>query len=227
MNQPYYYTDFIICDTVLTDYKAWYEETSKESGYSETIAEHEDGIWSFALALMGQDRDVVETLVNMTYDDTVDIQYQLQNPIMDTLSTFNEFIEIGSIVFLYVGIGFAVFSALLLMNFISTSISYKKREIGILRAVGARSSDVFKIFFSEALVIALINFLLSTAALIAAIIVTNSVMRNNGINITLLSYGPIQFVLMLAISAGVALIASFLPVWRIAKRKPIDAIRDR
>ena len=75
--------------------------------------------------------------------------------------------------------------------------------------------------------IALINFLLSTAALIAAIIVTNTVMHNNGINITLLSYGPIQFLLMLAISVGVALLASFLPVWRIAKRKPIDAIRDR
>ena len=127
----------------------------------------------------------------------------------------------------YSGIGFAVFSALLLMNFISISISYKKREIGILRAVGARSSDVFKIFFSEALVIALINFILSTAALIVAIIVTNTIMHNNGIQITLLRYGPIQFILMLTISAGVALVASFLPVWRIARRKPIDAIRDK
>ena len=133
----------------------------------------------------------------------------------------------GAKIFLYVGIGFAVFSALLLMNFISTSISYKKREIGVLRAVGARSSDVFKIFFSEALIIALINFLFSTGVVIAGIAVANNLMHQNGINITLLHYGFRQFVLMLAISAAVALLASFLPVNKIARKKPVDAIKDR
>ena len=39
-------------------------------------------------------------------------------------------------VFLYAGLVIAAFSALLLCNFISISISYKKKEIGILRAVG-------------------------------------------------------------------------------------------
>ena len=146
---------------------------------------------------------------------------------MDTLDTFNSFIEIGSLIFLYVGIGFAVFSALLLMNFIATSISYKKREIGVLRAVGARSSDVFKIFFSEALVIALINFVMATAAVIAAITVTNNLMRANGITVTLLTYGVRQFIIMLLVSVGVALLASFLPVYNIARRKPVDAIKDR
>ena len=130
-------------------------------------------------------------------------------------------------IFLYVGIGFAVFSALLLMNFIATSISYKKREIGVLRAVGARSSDVFKIFFSEALMIATINLIFSTALVVAGIIVTNQLMHNNGINITLLHYGVRQFVLMLLISVAVALLASFLPVNKIARKKPVDAIKDR
>ena len=50
----------------------------------------------------------------------------------------------------------------MLSNFISVSISNKKREIGILRAVGARSLDVFKIFFSESFVIGLICVLFSS-----------------------------------------------------------------
>ena len=198
-----------------------------EYGYTEEVAAHDDGIWSYALAVMGRDRDVIQKLVEMSYDETAELQFVLQNPIMDTLNTFNEFIEIGSQIFLYVGIGFAVFSALLLMNFIATSISYKKRDIGVLRAVGARSSDVFKIFFSEALIIALINFVLSTVALVAAIIVTNTWMHRSGINVTLLGYGPRQFILMLLISVGVALLSSFLPVYNIARRKPVDAIKDR
>ena len=32
---------------------------------------------------------------------------------------------------------------------------------------------------------------------------------------------------MLVISLGVAAIASFLPVWNIAKRKPVDAIKNK
>ncbi len=223
------YGSMIVSDTVLADYQAWYE-TQKPEGmmdYTEIIAPHENGIWSFALAPLAANRSAIEMLVPMHYDETGDLKFQMQNPVIDTLDTFNEFIEVASLIFLYVGIGFAVFSALLLMNFIATSISYKKREIGVLRAVGARSSDVFKIFFSEALIIALINFVLSTAVVIAGIVVTNTWMRNSGIKITLLNYTPRQFFLMLAISVGVALLASFLPVNNIARRKPVDAIKDR
>ena len=227
MQGNYYYGDILISDTVMADYRAWQEENQGEYGYVEVIAPHDDGIWTYALAAMPKDVDVIQKLVDLSYDETQDLQFVLQNPIMDTLDTFNSFIEIGSLIFLYVGIGFAVFSALLLMNFIATSISYKKREIGVLRAVGARSSDVFKIFFSEALVIALINFVSATAAVIAAITVTNNLMRANGITVTLLTYGVRQFIIMLLVSVGVALLASFLPVYNIARRKPVDAIKDR
>ncbi|MBO5938269.1 MAG: ABC transporter ATP-binding protein/permease [Clostridia bacterium] len=222
------YSDLIISDKLLADYQEWFAEQSEKFGssYKETVAEHEDGIWGFAIAPMG-DEAALRKIVQMTYDEESDLNFSLKNSVMETLGSFNDFIEVGAMVFLYVGIGFAVFSALLLMNFISTSISYKKREIGILRAVGAKSSDVFKIFFSEALVIALINFVLSLAAVITAISITNSMMRSEGINITLLTFGVRQVILMLVISVAVALIASFLPVYNIAKRKPVDAIKDR
>ena len=75
--------------------------------------------------------------------------------------------------------------------------------------------------------IATINLIFSTALVVAGIIVTNQLMHNNGINITLLHYGVRQFVLMLLISVAVALLASFLPVNKIARKKPVDAIKDR
>ncbi len=226
-SNQYIFSNLIINDTVLADYQTWMEENSGGWYYTEEIADHDDGIWAYALAPMGSDVDVVRQLVEMSYDESGDLQFVLQNYIMETLDSFNSFIEIGSKVFLYVGIGFAVFSALLLMNFIATSISYKKREIGVLRAVGARSSDVFKIFFGEALMIAAINFLLSTALVVAGIIVANNLMHKSGINITLLHYGVRQFGLMLVISVVVALLASYLPVSNIARKKPVDAIKDR
>ena len=226
-SQMYHQGDLLISDTVLADYEAWALENRGEWFYTEEIAEHDDGIWSYALAPMVKDANVIRKMVEMSYDESGDLKFTLQNPIMETLESFNSFIEVGAKIFLYVGIGFAVFSALLLMNFIATSISYKKREIGVLRAVGARSSDVFKIFFSEALMIATINLLFSTALVVAGIIVANQLMHKNGINITLLHYGVRQFVLMLLISVAVALLASFLPVNKIARKKPVDAIKDR
>lgn len=220
----------IVSDKVVSDYNAWYSQTAKKSDYhvyTEETTPHASGIWSFAVAPLQKDADLIYKLVNMSYDPDAPLRFELRNSIMTTLESFNDFIEVGAKVFLYVGIGFAVFAALLLMNFISTSISYKKREIGILRAVGARSSDVFKIFFSEAFIIAMINFVLSLITLIGVTIFVNELMHNEGINITLLTFGPRQFILMLGVSVAVAALSSFLPVYRIAKRKPIDAIRDK
>ncbi|MBE6656695.1 MAG: ABC transporter ATP-binding protein/permease [Ruminococcaceae bacterium] len=224
----YHYGDIAVSDTLLSEFEQWRIENVDEYNSIEDRAEHIDGIWAYAVAPMPKDKTVLETLVGMSYaEEGVDLRFEMKNYIMDTLDTFNEFIEIGSQVFLYVGLGFAVFSALLLMNFIATSISYKKREIGVLRAVGARSSDVFKIFFSEALMIALINFVCATVVVVAGVIVANNLMHAEGITVTLLSYGARQFILMLAVSVGVALLASFLPVYSIAKKKPVDAIKDR
>lgn len=131
-------------------------------------------------------------------------------------------------VFLYVGIGFAVFASFLLMNFISISINYKKREIGVLRAIGAGKKDVFAIFFSESFVIAIINFALATiATFVAAFFINRSLYQELGFQITLLTVGIRQIALLIAVSLGVAFISTLLPVYRIARKNPIDSINNR
>ncbi len=216
--------NLVISDSLYEAHIAYIEE----KGYGrEEITPHEAGIYAFAIAPMPEDRDTIQKLVELSYDESSGIKFELQNQVMDTLGSFNDFIEMGAKIFLYIGIGFAVFSALMLMNFISVSISYKRREIGILRAVGARSSDVFKIFFCEAFVIAIINYILAVAATITATVIFNNIVRNQGITVTLLNFGIRQILLMLVISIFVAAAASFLPVWNIARRKPVDAIKNK
>ena len=131
-------------------------------------------------------------------------------------------------VFLYVGIAMAVFSALLFYNFISVSINNKKREIGILRAVGAKKSDVFKIFYSEAFVIAMINFLLSAFLTIFISAQVNAAFSSSA----KLSFGIMQpnvftILMLLGIALGASIISASLPVIRLANKKPIDAIQNR
>ena len=149
-------SNIFVSDSIYAYVETWSAQKEEESGYKPTfkteIAEHEEGIWGFAIAPMPADEAIVAKLVSMHYAEEgygLDIKFSMNNAVMATLGEFDGIIEVISQVFVWLGLGLAVFSSFLLMNFISTSISYKKREIGILRAVGARSSDVFKIFFTR------------------------------------------------------------------------------
>lgn len=199
-----------------------------KSTVTNTINEILSG-FDYAIAILSDDSNTNEDFIKYceTFNNQ-DIKYTIQTGATPILDDFGGMIEDIASVLLYVGIGFAVFAALLLMNFISTSISYKKREIGILRALGARGSDVFGIFFNESSVIAMINFALATiATIVTSIILNNVIITKLGLDLVLLSVGIRQVALIFGVSMLTAFVASFLPVMKIARKKPIDAINNR
>ena len=189
------------------------------------------GIYSYAVGVMPADRHGINEIVKFskTYmNDAKDVKFDLKNNVMEQLNMVDEILDVLGQVFFYIGIGFAVFASLMLTNFISTSITHKKQEIGILRAIGSRSNDVFRIFFAESFIIAMINYVLSLAGTISVTIVINSLLRDEaGMLITFLNFGIRQIGILLAVSLAVAFIATFLPVKKIASMKPIDAIKNR
>ena len=71
-------------------------------------------------------------------------------PSGNLLQTFASFTSEADAVFGYISLGFASFAALLLFLNISASILAKKKDIGTLRALGARGNDVASIFVNEA-----------------------------------------------------------------------------
>ena len=170
-----------------------------------------------------------KTLINSVEKYNSDnIKYPIQNSSTYLLDTFENTITELTKYLLYVAIAFAFFASLLLMNFISNSISYKKREIGVLRALGARGTDIFGIFFNESAIIAFINFLIASIATIIVCFVINSVMVTKlGISITFFNPSIRQIALILGISLLSAFIASIIPVSRFSHKKPIDAINNR
>ncbi len=184
-----------------------------------------EGSYSMAIAPNTVPGDTVKALIRESYVDDGE-HYILNNVVMNTLSWLNDMIEMMAEIFVYVGLAFAVFAGLLFMNFISTSIAFKRREIGILRAVGARSKDVFMIFFYESLIVALIDFVLATALAAILIPFLNNTIQS-GLNLTLLIFGIRQVGLVLGVSVLVAFLASFFPVMHVAKKKPIEAIRNK
>jgi hypothetical protein len=185
------------------------------------------GVFAYATAPMPLVRAEIDALVRYVYTGEEGTGYELQNGVSYQISIATSILEILGRVFFYIGIGFAIFAALLFSNFIATSIVYKRREIGILRAIGSRAADVFRIFFAESLIIAMISFAASALGCGILCAIINGIVRaNTGILVTLLTFGIRQVLLLLGISLGVAFVASFLPVWRIASKRPIDAIKE-
>lgn len=158
--------------------------------------------------------------------DEYDCFLTVNNSLYEMIDMANSLEETLSTVFLGVGVVFAVFAALLLFNFVSVSISNKRKEIGILRAVGARGVDVFKIFFAESGIIVGICTLLSLVGTVAVCAILNTVLRTQiGLSISLFVFGILSVVMMVAIALAVAFISTFLPVFFAARKKPVDSIR--
>ncbi len=166
-----------------------------------------------------------EEITNALSSSDSAVSYGFTNRVYEQLKSFVNTINDLKQVFLIVGCVFGVFAALMLLNFISVSISAKKRDIGILRAVGARGSDVFKIFFAEAFMIATICFILAT---IGAYIVSGII--NDGavslVSMKLLNFSVVNALLILVIAFGISALATFFPVRNASKKSPVESIRS-
>ena len=173
-----------------------------------------------------QDRAMIAYLMSTDYSEA--FNFTIRNQFSSFFENFTFIVDAMSTVFFWVGLVFAIFASLMIMSYITISISCKKRDIGILRAIGARRSDIYKIFFNESLIITGIQWLASiTLSIILVWIINSTIGGGLGINVMLLGFGIRQVALLAGIGLLVAAIASFLPTRRISKLKPIDAIQNR
>ncbi|MDY0100918.1 MAG: ATP-binding cassette domain-containing protein [Bacilli bacterium] len=182
----------------------------------------------YELQMINNDTNLLATYQKLlSFEDEI-FKFTIYSEFSEVFSTFGFLFEILTGVFLVLGIILAIFSSLLMMNFIALSIAFKKRDIGILRGLGASKTDVIKIFGFESLIIASINIVLAMIICIIAVVAINQkVALELGAQITFLAFTFRQIVLIIGIALFSAAIASVLPVLKIARKKPIDAIYDR
>jgi ABC-type antimicrobial peptide transport system permease subunit len=129
-------------------------------------------------------------------------------------------------ILLYLSIALASFSVFMLFNYIAVSISSKKRSVGILRALGSKSSDIATIFFTESMIISILNGILACLAAAGGCILINSYIQGvMGLTINFAIYGFRQIFIIMGISLVTGIIASLTPIIKIIRRKPVKLIR--
>ena len=186
-----------------------------------------DGELKYSFALAKTNNSLEQISYILKGEPERGVVRSIDNDVFSGIQLMIELIKALSTVFLVVGLILGGFAALLLLNFISASIAAKTKEIGILRAVGARGADVFRIFFSEAFIFAMICFVLSSiGAGILCNAINNSVTESTIIpTAALLNFNILNVGITLLISLFVSAIATFIPVFKAARKSPVDSIR--
>ncbi|MCI5745264.1 MAG: ATP-binding cassette domain-containing protein [Erysipelotrichaceae bacterium] len=119
-----------------------------------------------------------------------------------------------------------LFAILFMINYVSSTVKKRKKEIGILRATGARGKDIISIFVVEEGILALFVSLLSIIIIFLAVSIVNQSLGNVDIGLNIITIRFIHVILYIAIVSLFFIVTTILPVISVAKMKPIDAIRN-
>lgn len=123
---------------------------------------------------------------------------------------------------------FLIFAVIILINFISNSIKFRKKEIGILRALGCRSIDVIMMFIYEILVLMFVCLIISFGIIPKIINVVNDFISSTlGVSINVMNFGLVQLCGVTAIMLIIVVITSVIPIKKLTKTKPVDIILDK
>ena len=136
------------------------------------------------------------------------------------IASFTEIAEVLSIIF-------AVFSALLLVTFISQSLADKTKTIGILRAFGSDNLGILQIFLLEGLTIGLSVFLVSCASLFGVCEILNVLFADFiGFDVTFWRMDLLVGCYLFGLSVVFSFIGCVMPIIRLAHMHPTEIIRS-
>jgi ABC-type lipoprotein export system ATPase subunit len=152
--------------------------------------------------------------------------YRHNTPYSKELYSVDKFTSHLNTVFFIVSLVFSLFSIIMIYTFISASIKAKQKEIGTLRAIGTRNSDILNIYIIES------SFILFISLLITIILsrlslygLNNDIASYFDIRIEVLYFNIISIIITILIAVSIIMVSTIIPLKKIGRMKPIDAIK--
>jgi putative ABC transport system permease protein len=160
-------------------------------------------------------RDVDEKTIDFTVLTPEEILATFGN-VLNILTAF--LVGIGLISLVVGGIGIA--------NTMYTSVLERRKEIGTMKAIGARNSDILVIFVIESGVLGLIGGMLGLVTGIGiAKLIEYAAYVYLGTNILKASLNPIIILGSVGFAFFIGIVSGLLPSYQASKLKPVDALR--
>jgi len=163
----------------------------------------------------------VRRMLRKTYEEEQFVVFtpeQLLSQLKDILGAIKILLSgIAAISLVVGGIG--------IMNSMFTSVLERRREIGIMKAVGATNRHVLLLFLIES---GLIGFIGGVIGVILGITVAKSVeliAAQLGFSLLAVGLDFAVIIFMLLFASFVGMISGAIPAYQAAKLKPVDALR--
>jgi len=161
---------------------------------------------------------IVRHVNEKTKDFSIFSNKQMQEARSEMMSSMNVFLIAIAAVSLIVG-------AIGIANTMFTSVIEKTKEIGIMKAIGARNKDIMLIFLLYAGLLGLVGGIIGT---VFGIMLSGAIPSLMG-NVNMLKGGtfvsPNSIILALSVSVIVGILSGIVPAYQGSKLKPVDALR--
>jgi len=175
----------------------------------------------------------------LTYDEFININqltniktqtkgFLVFNDMSDSMIQIKQSVDSMREITLTIFIIVSVFSIFLMFNYMSQSIEFKKKDIGILRSLGTRFKDITKIFTVEALLVSLVSSVVSIVGLLYASININQILKSRTfyqVNVFEVELSLIVWLILFSVLTTV--ISSLLPMIKLSKMKVVDLLSGK
>lgn len=140
------------------------------------------------------------------------------------LEQINQVLGVMQIVLVGIAAISLLVGAIGIMNSMYTSVLERTKEIGIMKSIGARNSEVLQIFLMEAGMIGLVGGIFGTLLGTTIAYGVGSVSKSAGFLLIIkIEIGVLLLGLVFAFVVGV--VSGILPAYQASKLKPVDALR--
>ena len=117
-------------------------------------------------------------------------------------------------------------SSIMIAIITSNSVTERTREIGILRSIGAKKTDILHVFIAETVLIGALSGLLGIASTYALAPALSAIIKSFSSIGGLAVVSPIATGSLLALSVVLAVISGFIPSLLAAQKNVVDALRS-
>ena len=150
------------------------------------------------------------------YTDTVGLLMGMVQTILDAITY---------VLVAFTGISLVV-STVMIGVITYVSVVERTKEIGVLRAIGARRKDIKRVFNAETFIIGLISGCFGVLVAYLCQIIVNAILTPLTGIAGLAALPPLSAFIMIVISVALTLISGLVPASAAAKRDPVVALRS-
>ena len=151
----------------------------------------------------------------ITYTDMAKLMSSLSSGIMDAITVV--LIAFSSISLVVSSIMIAIITYI--------SVLERTKEIGILRALGARAKDITRVFNAETMLIGLCSGILGLTIAYLLTFPANKIIENLSGLASVAILNPIHAIILLLISVSLTVLSGFIPAKMASKKDPVIALR--